>query len=342
MVFSMATWCGIPLMVALLLGDPPGEENIARPSHSSAETSKVDDWSADASVHTTAEDVLDALQKLRPRNEPIAPVGSKLRGRIDPRSKLWPEGARLVGRTGRLILDEAWWTFALEPAGGVPPLRLLPNATLEAMVRSDAPDGDRRYVLSGEMTVFEGENYILPRYAMGASGSGPGPAAASSSTAAPEKEAVAGSESAARGDPSANSPIATDASAEDVLAVLAAQQPGHALIATTHKPVSDDVRSLAARQATLMDGTPLVKRPGRIVRDGPWWMFVLESEHSKYPEPPLRLLPNQNLELMVQAVQRDHNGVVFIVSGEVSAHAGDHYLLARAVLRRSNLGNLRK
>lgn len=329
-------------MVAFLLGDRPGEENKARPSHSSAEPPKVDDWSTDASVHSTAEDVLDALQKLRPRNEPIAPVGSKLRGNIDARSKLWPEGARLVGRSGRLILDDAWWTFALEPEGEAPPLRLLPNATLEAMVRSDAPGGARRYVLSGEMTVFQGENYLLPRYAIGATGSGPKPAAVSSPTAEPEKEAVAGSESAARGDPEANGPVATDASAEDVLAVLAAQQPGHALIATTQEPVSDDARSLAAGQATLMDGTPLVKRPGRIVRDGRWWMFVLESEHSKYPEPPLRLLPNQNLELMVQAVQRDSNGVVFIVSGEVSANGGNHYLLARAVLRRSNLGNLRK
>jgi len=338
----MATWSGLALMVALALGDPPREATEARPSPSSVDAAKVDDWGADASVHTTAEDVLDALQKLRPRNEPIAPAGRKPRGMIEAGAKLWPEGARLIGRTGRLVLDDAWWTFAMEPEGGAAPLRLLPNATLEAMVRSDAPGGARRYVISGEMTVFEGENYLLPRYATGAMGGGPGPAAVSPSTAKSKKETVAGADSAARGDVRTKGPVASDASAEDVLALLAAQQPGQSLIATTQEPVGEDVRTLAAGQAVLMDGTPLVKRPGRIVRDGRWWTFVLESEHSEYPEPPLRLLPNQNMELMVHAVQRNKNGVVFIVSGEVSAYGGENYLLARAVLQRSDLGNLRK
>ncbi len=328
-------------MVALVLGDPPREEGRTRPAPASVDAAQLDDWGADASVHTTAEDVLDALQKLRPRNEPIAPAGRQGRSVLDARSKLWPEGARLVGRSGQLVRNGAWWTFALEPKGEAPPLKLLPSATLEAMVRSDAPGGARRFVVSGEMTVFEGENYLLPRYATGARGNGPRPAAVSPSTANPEKETVKDADSVPRGDARAKSPVAANASAEEVLAALSAQQPDQTLITTTQKGVGD-IGTLAGGPPALMDGTPLVKRPGRIVRDGRWWTFVLESEHSEFPEPPFRLLPNQNLELMARAVQRHNNGVVFIVSGEVLAYGGDNYLLARAALQRSDLGNLRK
>lgn len=90
------------------------------------------------------------------------------------------------------------------------------------------------------------------------------------------------------------------------------------------------------------DGDFLNNRPGRLVREGMWWNLVFESDSAAEPEPPLPLLPNQQLERMVRETKASTEGVVFIVSGEVTLFEGDNYLLVRKALRRRDLGNLQK
>ncbi len=102
------------------------------------------------------------------------------------------------------------------------------------------------------------------------------------------------------------------------------------------------LRSPATPANLLLDGSPLVARPGRIVRQGSWWTFVFESDHPDNPEPPMILLPNQGLELMVRLAGSGRAGTVFLVSGEVTAFEGANYLLPRSVARRIDTGNLRK
>ena len=95
-------------------------------------------------------------------------------------------------------------------------------------------------------------------------------------------------------------------------------------------------------QPAFSDGSPLIGRPGRLVLDGNWWTFVFESDDENHPELPMKLLPNQNVELMVEASALGANGLVFMVSGEVTAFGGENYLLPRAVMRQVDMGNLRK
>ena len=152
-----------------------------------------------------------------------------------------------------------------------------------------------------------------------------------------------------------------DASVEDVVKSLQAQSP---LQQALPAPASTDRSGPAGghRQASLLgpagrpaggrrepilwapiaDGTPLSNRPGRIVQSGPWWTIVFESDHPERPQPPMRVLPNQTLEGMVKATERGTSGLVFVVSGEVTAFRGENYLLARVALRRTDLGNLSK
>jgi hypothetical protein len=284
----------------------------------------------DAQVHSTAENVLRALQKSRPLNEPIPPASAENRPTPDPRELLWPEGARLVSRMGQLAYDEPWWTFEPIDSEGWPALKLLPDATLEIMVRSSVDDrGPRGFVVSGEMSVFGNENYLLPRLAMRAHEPAPPPAEAPSPADAPADDS--------------DTELSSEESVEDVLAMMRRQRPRQEMIAPRQAGPADSAPTLAGTvQAPISDGSPLVARPGRIVFDDPWWTFVLESDELDYPEPPLRVLPNRNLELMIHLAERESRGLVFVVSGEITAYGGKNYLLTRAAMQQAGKGNLRK
>ncbi|MHC4066963.1 MAG: hypothetical protein ACYSUI_21000 [Planctomycetota bacterium] len=92
----------------------------------------------------------------------------------------------------------------------------------------------------------------------------------------------------------------------------------------------------------LPDGSMLFDRTGRITQEGHWWVFLFESDNDSYPEPPMKLLPNRTLERMVRESRGGLDPVLFIVTGEVTDFRGENYLLPRKVLRKRDLGNLKK
>ena len=331
MNLNSITWHAFAVGLVVALNAWADSPNEGGPGLESPQTDPVVEGDpADA----TAEDVLRALQRLRPFNEVIKPAGSaeSARGPVVP---LWPEGASMVSRLGRLTEAGGWWVFSPQDDDGTPPLRLLPNSTLDGMVRSTvgAPV-QYPFVVSGELTVFEGLNYLLPRFAtrsMGGPGDSgppvepeqPGPAAAGSSA---ETEA-----------------LAADAPTTAVIDQLDQQRPTQEVIPIQGSPATPlTTRSPAAGRSLRPDGSPLVERPGRLIRDGDWWTLVFESDHPDYPEPPIKLLPNKNVELMVQTSVRGTAGLVFVVSGEVTVFRGENYLLTRAARRRVDSGNLTK
>jgi hypothetical protein len=103
-------------------------------------------------------------------------------------------------------------------------------------------------------------------------------------------------------------------------------------------PANPDLREEPLRP----EGSTIVDRAGRLVRDGEWWAFAFESEGRVLRERPLRLLPNRMLEFMETASAGGRSSVVFIVSGQVTEYHGANYLLARKVLVERDLGNLRR
>jgi hypothetical protein len=71
-------------------------------------------------------------------------------------------------------------------------------------------------------------------------------------------------------------------------------------------------------------------------------VFVFESDHPDYPEPPMQLLPNKNVELMVASSNRGTTGLVFVVSGEVTVFDSKNHLLPRLARRTAYTANLRR
>lgn len=284
----------------------------------------------------TAEDVLRTLHRRRPVNEVIPPGSRAARDAVPSNSRptdrlLMPEGLSLVGRTGQVSQEGQWWVFAFDDDASLPPMKLLPNANLELMMGAlSAASAPTRFSVSGELTIFEGENYLLPRAALLAAANLPASGKPSSAKDAGDKAA-----SSLRPRP--------DASAEEVLAAMQAQQPTEAVLPISNA-VSDEkglTQSTDHRESFIPDGSPMMNRVGRLVRQGSWWTFVADSDRPEQPDPPLRLLPNQRVELMVGEAKRSGGGV-FIVSGEVTLFDGENYLLTRVATRRVDTGNLRR
>ena len=340
MAYRCSVWWIVPV-AAVLVGVTTAEGQVREGSESGTEpqTVRSEGAAGEVSVHTTAEDVLKALQKRRPPNEVIEPASIIARGGAPVKQPLWPEGVAMVSRSGRLMKEGDWWTFVPED-GDEGPLKLLPDATLEGMVRSTVgADSPLRFVVSGEFTVFKGENYLLPRFATRSRAPTGDLASAGASDDQPASSGVVATAS----DEPAEA-VATDAPVDDVLERLRRLQPAQTVVATGDDDVGGDLRgnTANARHRTTPGGAPLVDRPGRLMANGDWWSFVFESDHPDHPEPPMKLLPSRNVELMVEASARGTTGLVFIVSGEVTAFKGESYLLPRAARRRIDSGNLRK
>jgi len=293
-----------------------------------------------APVYSTAEDVLRALRELRPTSVLIRPESARSGARREARDPLFPEGWSMVDTAGRLVRGDLEWLFLPERVEGPPAFKLLENAVLEGMVRmSGGAASEVRFVVSGEVTVFNGANYLLPRLALRAEGRAAEPPGTAPQNRPPQAKVEgagstghAASERAGRDDPSA----------EDVLAILQQETPERSMV-----PVAETTRGEARRdgprasRSLRPDGAPLVDRPGRLISDGGSWTFTLEADSPQYPEPPLKLLPNRNLELMIEAAAQGRDGLVFVVSGEITAFEGENYVLARTVMRRIDSGNLR-
>jgi len=308
----------------------------------------------DTREHLTAEDVLRALQRQRPRNTIIPPSSAEaVSDQDEPR--LLPEGYSIVSRTGVLVPSESGgrfaWSFRFDQTDEAFPLKttpVLPSATLEPMARSaasqpaDAPP--LHWEVTGELTVFEGRNYLLIHLAVAApvslpkapDGSGPGDAT-KPAAAVETDEADA---------------VRADASVEDVLNRMQdldtmAPPVGIARTSPANQPdvstgAVDSGDETASPRGWLAEGAAIVNRPCRLAKIGDWHVVAFESDHPERPEPPMKVLPNLGLELLLEETDRRAEGAVFLISGQMTSFENENYLLLRNVRRRIVSGNFSK
>jgi hypothetical protein len=111
---------------------------------------------------------------------------------------------------------------------------------------------------------------------------------------------------------------------------------------TTINPSALPANAIGPVTPKLMpDGYRVVDRPGRLAREGDYWIFSFESRGRGETELPIRLLPNRLLEDMEMASSGGTKEIVFVISGEVTEYHGVNYLLIQKLLTRPDLGNLK-
>lgn len=83
------------------------------------------------------------------------------------KQKLLPEGHYVADRRGRLISSNDYWLFVFESDGKAladPPIKVLPNRWLEKMESDIAASREALiFRISGEITTYRGQNFILLR-----------------------------------------------------------------------------------------------------------------------------------------------------------------------------------
>ncbi|MGB0717543.1 MAG: hypothetical protein ACPGXK_16820 [Phycisphaerae bacterium] len=300
----------------------------------------------DAREHLTAADVLQALQRQRPEQRIIAPEGKLLMPRDARRDQLLPEGYPVVDISGSIRWESPWWVFAPDETHDLKPMKLLPNAILEPMARSAGRNGEGQSEFSvyGSVTEFAGENYIFAQFVArrDARRATAASQVLSPTGNGPANGTVAGGSTESPSNANARSTTA-DGDVDDIMTALEAQRPSVdplSIVAVTqaHSPSTAE----EAKPSILPEGEPVSSRLGRLIRAGEWWTLVFESETDKPGELPLRLLPNRNLERMIQHNVDDTSGTLFVVSGRLTIFEGQNYLLTRSAQQPVASDNLRR
>jgi hypothetical protein len=287
--------------------------------------------SAPASVASgEIESPLKLLEEEPPPVIPPAP-GAAVR---PPRTRaLIREGAMIVNRVGKLTraAEGGWWTIADDDVGT---LKLLPCKLLESVEDVHAAQPEAEFRLGGEVCRYKGGYYLLLGQAAVISPAG------QDRPLLPDPPATTA--------PAASGPAPADpdpyASAADVAKELLKAPPDNPIIA----PILDNGRAgedktsvaPAKRPARIGGARMVMHRLGRLApSSAPGWYAIHFVSDNTVQEPPMRVLPNLNLE-QIEAASGGGKapGAVFHITGDVERYRGVDYILLRNVIRKRDMG----
>ncbi len=189
------------------------------------------------------------------------------------------------------------------------------------------------------------------------------PATPKSKPSEPPAEASEGGDSTAKpfsGDPQGSAPTRPPLPSRDREGATTKQPTPDDIIRAFEqdRPVNTPVRPRGERENVdhsrrgsglrtkplLREGEYIHDLVGRLARDGAWWVLEPEFTDPDLPQPPMRLLPNQQLERLI--IETKEMGLaqrpLFVISGEVTLFESHNFLLVRKTLRRRAPQNLEK
>lgn len=233
---------------------------------------------------------------------------------LTPSGPLIREGTFLVSRRGRLVEQPEGWTLYFDPdAEGQAdsPMIVMPGTTLAGMRRLVESRPERTtFLVSGEVFVYRGRNYLRPTVYTLASGASEPAQQPVEPPPAPDDQ-----ESETSGD---------DPSAEDILRSMERPRASRAAAGAAAAAAGAGSDAVAAHR----EGEFLSSRRARLVRDGAGrWLLTFDTGDAATGEPPIRVLPCRMLERMETLAQRAGDGLAMTVSGRLFVYEGENHLL---------------
>ncbi len=230
---------------------------------------------------------------------------------------LVPHGAILTNVDGVMVRENEWspWVLRLvgeaaDPEGRTRDFVLLPNRTLEDMERWHEEGGTQPiFTVSGDVTLFEGRNWIMLKNAEVQSAHAP--------REVPESPEQDPDDEMRRG-------TAEGDSVADIINQLQRAVP---TIPTT----VDRGEDVASANGPL-DGTLILSRRGRLLRGRHGaWIFVYDSDAWGVQDEPAVLLPSPTLTKLIRAGRRGDYRDPVLLSGSLSRYRGHTFLLPTGV-----------
>jgi hypothetical protein len=240
-----------------------------------------------------------------------------------PATNMLREGTGIVDRTGylRKLPDSPYSQFVFDNDPSVPflpPMFVLPSLRLMQIEDAVAvTTTDLRFTVSGTVTEYKGNNYILletgPQdVGRQLTGDVPPPSSRPSSAQQLLDEMLAAESARRKPEASPSNPAA----AED-------RTSGPGAVSPSAPPL-----------LVLREGSEVVDRVGRLTHsaDGKTAEFAFDSDGSALRDPPLIILPNLKLTTMENAVSADNPDVRFRVTGMITEYRGRNGVLLEKVV----------
>ena len=252
-----------------------------------------------------------------------------------------PEGSFLIERPGRIIDApmgrKIFVPTSDEPVAGEGPMLIMPTASLERLEIA-LRGGDRGVRVSGEVFVYHGRSYLLmTSYRMGEGRAEPVPEPAVQPEPTPE-EAEAAAQAARETEAVRDASLMDDPAVRGLLEELEAARPVGPSGTPEDSPAAADrdlERVAQAGVTTVPDGTPIVRRRGRLVRTGEGaWAFVFDNDtDDALAAESMLVMPCLLLQRMERQAMLDGDAFELLVSGRVHTHDGTLSLLPTMMLR---------
>ncbi len=243
-----------------------------------------------------------------------------------------PDGSRIVARHAWLGFDVHSDWYVLHFVGGdegpdLADLRILPSELLSAMEAVLAEDPDPVFEVGGEISLYQGDGYILLANVV--------------VVAAPADQPATQAATAPSTAPATDKPP----SASDVLAQMLTEEPASPII-TVETPVAGPVQTGSVGPVQVSQ-TVTPKSYGmvvwRLVRvlpaiDGRWMEVRFESDNN-LQEPPLRILPSALLTTAQKWTNAAKGRTIKLrVTGQITQYKGRAYLMLRNVFEEREMG----
>ncbi len=261
------------------------------------------------------------LPVVEPTSNPIRsaePGGGRMPG--VPKGRLLPEGT-FVGRQAGIMaqVPTGEWIFIFqrdEDGKQLPPMVMLPSQTLARMESVVEGSGNPAIIVSGEVFVYRGRNFLLPTVFGSAPLTEP-----TDDTGEPDEpdEQLA---DAPPMDPT--DPLAIDPRVEALIADITSRQGVPRGLAP-----AQDVDGGA--EAATPEGSFLQRRHGRMTRlTGGEWAIVFDNDHRAdgHVDPPAVLLPCKMMERLEYVADRFGDDRPIEFTGRVYRYKGRTYALA--------------
>jgi hypothetical protein len=261
-----------------------------------------------------------------------------------------PEGSFLIERPGRLLDGpggaggrKIFVPTAEDRVAGEGPMLVLPSATLERLelALTGSPDGAAVRV-SGEVFVYHGRSHLLmTSYLLGAGA----PAAVEGEPEKPAPDAEPADAEPTDAEPAepdeGPASLRDDPDVRALLEELEAARPGGP--GGAEGAPETDPRAERAGGAVIApdgtapapDGTPIVRRRGRLVRTGEGaWAFVFDNDHDDaLAAQSMVVMPCLLLQRIERQAMIEGDAFELVLSGRVHTHRGQAYLLPTMMLR---------
>lgn len=229
------------------------------------------------------------------------------------------EGTFLVRQRGSMVrLRNGEWlmVFHRDAQGrSERPMVLVRSANLARMEQLGGTDPEAQaFIITGQVLVYRGVNYLLPTAPPVLARSGSGPAAPGERASNPPASVPAG-----------------DPGTEDLIRVLEAQLDRPRGLGLARAPDAPSPDGASDRKPTILpEGSMVIRRRGRLVRTSAGdTALAIDADADTPPalDPPMVLAPCLLLERMERVALDRGEEMTFEVTGRVLAYQGRNFLL---------------